>query len=339
MMKKAAFQLSELTEDFFKRVCYIEQMWSSGMGGPGHIIMITETGGEYFLGIEGYDEYNPQYTVPLLEVYKEWNEEKHRNIYCIEKEGWTFCEDFAAIFLIRNDLYEKVNKLYYDTEHRELKNEDCYKLVKCVLKPEGRLARKVFEKTQEAWEQEELERRKAEEAREKVRLTEEDIEWKPLHANNLLSNPIEGTYAFLFKREENGQISGYKWTIVFQRKEITHGRTYKGAPIEAYNLFFNEYSNVIGVLGYRESGYDWRPYDRKSTIQDGVHDYGRFVRSYKTLELAKESVRYRNEWIGWGNVNKENIIRVSTDEQSVAEMERSYDAWMKDKEKESNTEK
>ena len=37
---------------------------------------------------------------------------------------------------------------------------------------------------------------------------------------------------------------------------------------------------------------------------------GRFVRSYKTLEKAKEAVDIRNEWIGWGNVNKKNVYMI-----------------------------
>lgn len=30
------------------------------------------------------------------------------------------------------------------------------------------------------------------------------------------------------------------------------------------------------------------------------HKSGEFVRSYKTLEKAKEAISVRNEWIGWG---------------------------------------
>lgn len=30
------------------------------------------------------------------------------------------------------------------------------------------------------------------------------------------------------------------------------------------------------------------------------HVAGKFVRSYKTLEKAKEAIDIRNEWIGWG---------------------------------------
>lgn len=48
--------------------------------------------------------------------------------------------------------------------------------------------------------------------------------------------------------------------------------------------------------------------------------HGKFVRSYKTLELelAKEAALYRS---GRMDVNMENIVRVSMDEQSIEEME------------------
>lgn len=45
-------------------------------------------------------------------------------------------------------------------------------------------------------------------------------------------------------------------------------------------------------------------FDVKSIIHDGVHSYGKFVCSYKTLELAKDAALYWNECIGWRNENK-----------------------------------
>jgi hypothetical protein len=40
------------------------------------------------------------------------------------------------------------------------------------------------------------------------------------------------------------------------------------------------------------------------------HRAGEFVRSYKDLEKAKEAVGIRNEWVGWGNVNKKNVYMI-----------------------------
>lgn len=332
MINRATFTLSDLTKEFFNKLCYVEQMQSTGLGGAGYILMVTEDGWEYLLGIEGYDEHNPQNTVPLLTPCEKWGEEKYRTVYYIENEGWTYVGDYATDILIRNDIYEKINRLYYDSEHRKLEYGDCYKLLQCVLKPKYGLRRKVYTKTQEKWDEMELEGRKTEEYRKRIALTTEDVEWKPVYVNNLLCNPIVGIYGFLFKRQENGRISGYKWTIVFQYQEITPGKQKMDAPIEAYNLYFKEYRDVAGVLGYRKPGYANQQCYKKSTIQDGVHSYGEFVRSYKTLEFAKEGVIYRNECIGWGNVNLENIIRVSMDEQTIAVMEKEYETEIEKKE-------
>ncbi|MCM1039438.1 MAG: hypothetical protein NC434_08945 [Ruminococcus sp.] len=288
--------------------------------------MITETGQEYFLGIEGYDELSPQDTVPLLATYGGWDWEKGRKIYCIENEGWTYVRNFATDVLIRNDMYEKMNKLYHEKENRKLEYGDCYMLIQRVLGQKSGMDRMVYSKTKEQWDKEELERLKAEEERKRLALAPEEIEWKSLYINNMIQNSIEGTYGFLFKKEKNGEVSGYKWTIVFQYEEFDHCAQKGDAPIERYNLYFKKYKSVSGVLGYKEPNYTGIQCYGKSTIRDGVHSYGKFVRSYSTLESAKEAALYRNGCIGWGNVDLENIVRVSLDEQSIAEMEKDYDA-------------
>lgn len=320
MINYETFTLSDLTKEFFSELCYIEQMWSIGC-----ILMVTENGQEYWLGKEGYDEDNPQNTVPLLATCEKWDKE-------IENNGWTYViSDYDTDILIRNDFYEKMNKLYYDVEHRKLEHEACYQLLQCVLKPKYGLQRKWYTKTLEKWNEKELECRKIEENRKRIALTAKDIEWKPVHISNLLYNSIMGIYGFLFKKQENGKITGYKWTIVFQYQEDydEYEMRKKDAPIEAYNLYFKEYRDVAGVLGYRKPGYSHQQCYTKSTIQDGVHSYGKFVRSYKTLELAKEAVLYRNEY--GGNVNLENIIRVSMDEQTISKMEKHYETKIAEK--------
>ncbi|MCM1048529.1 MAG: hypothetical protein NC433_08895 [Clostridiales bacterium] len=323
------FTLSDLTEELFAALCYVEKEWSSGLGGSGCIRMITETGQEYFLGIEGYDELRPEITVPLLTTYDEWNKEKCRKVYCLEDEGWTYARDFATDVLIRNDIYEKMNKLYYKTENKKLEHGDCYTLILRVLGKENNMNRKVYAKTKEQWDKEEQERLKAEEKRKRLAIAPEDIEWKPLYINNMLQNSVEGIYGFLFKKGKNGEISGYKWTIVFQYEEFDHCARKSNAPIERYNLYFKEYRSVCGVLGYKEPNYSGVQCYTKSAIHDGVHSYGKFVRSYSTLEMAKEAALYRNGCIGWGNVDIENIVRVSLDEQSIAQMEKDYDVGEK----------
>ncbi len=42
--------------------------------------------------------------------------------------------------------------------------------------------------------------------------------------SNILSNPIMGYYTFLYKKQADSSVSGYKWTVVFQpeESEINH---------------------------------------------------------------------------------------------------------------------
>lgn len=328
MENKDVFELSDLTEELLSKVWYVEQVRSSGLGGPGSILIVTEAKEEYLLGIEGYDEREPEKTIALLSKYDKYDKKEMRRRYCAEDNGWTYCNDFATDILIRNDLYEKMNQVYYETEHRELKHEDCYRLLKSVLKLENDMPRKLYKKTWENWDKEEQVGKKHKYEREKLQLGEEDVEWKPLYINNILSNSIMGYYTFLFKKQADGSISGYKWTVLYQSEESEYGLMKNPVTIEAYNLYFKEYRNVAGVLGYREPGHTYWQCYVKSTIQDGVHSYGKFVRSYKTFELAKGAALYLNGSIGWGNVDKNNIIRVSLDEKTIAEMERDFEAKM-----------
>lgn len=283
MENQDVFELSDLTEEFFNKVWYVEQVRSTGMGGPGYIPVITEANEEYLLGIEGYDEHEPEKTIALLSRYDKYDKEEMRKRYRAEDHGWTYCSDFATDILIRNDLYAKMNQVYYETEHRELKHEDCYRLLKFVLKLKNDMPRKVYKKTQEN----------------------------------------------LDKKQADGSISGHKWTVVYQLEESECGLIKNPITIEAYNLYFKEYGNAAGVLGYKKPGHTY--YEQcyvKSTIQDGVHSYGKFVRSYKTFELAKGAALHLNGCSGWGNVDKSNILCVSLDEKTIAEMERDFEVKM-----------
>lgn len=47
-MEKKTFELSDLDEDFWKKVIFINICWSSGMGGAGYLWFITEEKREYY---------------------------------------------------------------------------------------------------------------------------------------------------------------------------------------------------------------------------------------------------------------------------------------------------
>lgn len=147
MENRDVFELSDLTEELFGRIWYVEQVSSTGLGGQGYILMITEEKEEYLLGIEGYDEREPEKTIALLSKCEQYDENEMRKRYRAEDNGWTYCSDFAIDILIRNDLYAKMNQIYYEKEHRELEYEDCYRLLKFVLKLENDMPQKTYKRS------------------------------------------------------------------------------------------------------------------------------------------------------------------------------------------------
>ena len=143
---------------------------------------------------------------------------------------------------------------------------------------------------------------------ERIRIREEDVEWKELYPNNMLDNGLSGYYMLLFRKNRDGSISGCKFTIAFQEEEIMPLRIRSGAPIEAYNLFCRRYFDVTGELQYPEPANELVLMTGDSkTFEDpnGVNDYGDFVRSYRTLEDAKTGALAR---LGWQGINRDTVI-------------------------------
>ena len=144
---------------------------------------------------------------------------------------------------------------------------------------------------------------------ERIRIREEDVEWKNLYPNNMPDNGLSGYYMLLFRGNRDGSIYGCKFTIAFQEEEIMPLRTRSGAQIEAYNLFCKRYLDVTGELQYPEPSNELVLMAGESkTFEDpnGVNDYGDFVRSYRTLEDAKTGALAR---LGWQGINRDTILR------------------------------
>ena len=66
----------------------------------------------------------------------------------------------------------------------------------------------------------------------------------------------------------------------------------------------NDLSNILSVLNSKSENID-------KIYQLVRHNTpGKFIRSYKTLEQAKSAAMVRNEWCGWGNVERKMYIRL-----------------------------
>lgn len=134
---------------------------------------------------------------------------------------------------------------------------------------------------------------------ERKRIKEEHFTWKPVRPNNMAGNPIEGYYALLFMRQQDGKVYGCKWTIIFQKEETQPGLTSQYSKVEAYILFMKRYFDLEDVFDYLKSEtVGSHPYLNSMGPYDGVNDYGDFVRAYRNLEEAKLGAMERCAWQG-----------------------------------------
>jgi hypothetical protein len=126
----------------------------------------------------------------------------------------------------------------------------------------------------------------------------EDLVWKPIYPNNVISNGIEGYYCLILHKMKDGTISGRKYSIMFQYAEHDHGFINRDI-IERYNLFEESYSEIIGNTDYDapKEKFDWRKWqsEDRTFSDDDINNKGSFVRSYDNIEKAKERalIQYR----------------------------------------------
>ena len=128
-------------------------------------------------------------------------------------------------------------------------------------------------------------------------LEPENLVWKPIHSNNIITNDIVGYYALVLNKDLDGRIFGRKYSILFQLEENPayrgEGLLARDAQVELYILFEQSFSDIIGPLEYPEPRPADSPFQdeaqRGITLSDmGMNEYGDFIRAYPTLELAKK---------------------------------------------------
>lgn len=314
---KKTFELSDLDANFWERVIFINIWPTTGMGGPGNIWIITEDKKEYFISFERfpYSETCLGEFTPLLRRKK--NDSGNGYLYEAEENGWRCIEEERL--LLRDDFYDTFMAVYKDEERRMLagwKWGHMPWVARIALGVDGKLECFVEAEAKKLWDEEWIWRKEYEEKRKKQQLTEMYFDWKSIYPNNIKLNGEEGVYALLFKEEDNKTV-GYKFSIVYQREEISPLHYYgTNSRIEAYNLFEKRYDDVQGLLAHLpadnenefEQSIDFTNRFYLNTFSNSeVNSYGRFIRSFSALEEAKAyAVAVTNIR---GYVNKENIIK------------------------------
>ncbi len=293
-----SFTWNDLNETLFDRVACFDIWNPSGMGGPGAIWMYTEDGMVFQIGQEGFeaDWYEIDRIFPFRDTrrYRQYN---------------------SSHIYIRPDLHDALASAMEAYRAHYWHYPVCSQIIWQVLSvPEDTVRRIVYDKTAAVLEREAEERRERDEARKRIKLTADDMEWRDfwyIPSSEDDHYAPNGCYTALYKRNDRGGIEGTMWFILFQVQEagtlyFDEERRLWACEIEAYNIFWNRWRELHAPLSYPPPAGGEAPTDLLTP--------GRFFCSCRTLGDAKKRVAVRNGAIGWGDYTKENRIVPTRDD-------------------------
>ena len=312
MDRTHTFDLQDLDDAFWKSVVFYQIYPSSGMGGPGCLCLVTEDKKMYVLGFEGisFSEFDLGKKFPFFGRKKEYNDRDMID----ETDNRVWKRVLRNIAFVREDIWPAFQATWDNEELVKEKVVFSYSNIPDIVGLAiGAESLERLDYIEWALFREEMNRKMAaiEAEHERNKLTEEHFEWKPFYINNIKSNEQGGWYALLFT-EKDGVISGAKFSIVFQRHQaLLRGHAYVSDQdeIELYHLYKKTYYDVIGPLEYppckdeRQEELWEKKYGDNGTASKGhnlaffdwitlddadVNRYGKFMRSFKSLEEAKE---------------------------------------------------
>lgn len=319
MDRDHTFDLPDLTEDFWKTVVFAQEDPPSGMGGPGCVCLLSKEGKEYIFGFEETPFYKSTELFPIFETTDERIGYRHK--YKAEDHGWKYLEKENA--LIREDILDEYSKAAAEAK-REKENFWHFYAIDLAGRAIGVEHLERYDYIGSVLYRERMDREMAErrKKREKEKLTENEFNWKPMHVNNIPDNSEMGVYALLMRRND-GKIKGVKYSILYQYEEHSPMLIYSDAKVEAYILFYADYDDIIGPWDYHSVSrqecaelygkenhfppelayYDW------ITFSDGdIHNFGRFLRTFQSLEEAKAYAMYYAN-VNSGGINKKTILK------------------------------
>lgn len=330
MNRKKIFDLKDLNDCFWEKVVYFGICYSTGLGGYGNVIMVTEDKKKYDLGFEDlpFSEYRLAENLHPMFAYTDRRENGY-TVYEVEEKGWHRVKDVWELEedFIRDDIYEKFLEIRKNMPWRDSCLEDLVGLalgtenLECFEYIRSRIAREKEAKL--------IKEMNAEHERNK--LLPEHLIWRPMHVNNIRENPICGEASVILSRIHDGLIA-QKFSILFQYEMERPMWIKANAEIESYNLFEKYYDDFYGPEIHPEEWGENREFEdcyfRWICFTDeDLEDYGKFIRSFKTMEEAKEyALCYANansHRIG----NRNTIVRkLSLKEEHKIRIER-YEAY------------
>lgn len=300
MWKSGTFDLNDINETLIDEIVFFD-IGYPGVGQPGAVIFTTKSGDEYIITQEGTRWHIEDIVKLFPNIYEVW--EKSRKMGAKDEYGftainnWKIIPAFAGVFLVRMDYFEKFYSKYQAASESGKEFPCCIARLLFGRGPNAPDERMVYVTNQECWDQKLQEEIAIKREVEKNRLSDTDVPW--MQYNNILR---DGYIKFLIRRNSDGTLSAFRWLIQVQKEEYEEGSHKLDAPIECYNLFLQKYENMDAEL-FNDLENIYSTYVK-------CQETGKFVRSYKNLEKAKAAVSIRNEWIGWGNVDKKNVYMI-----------------------------
>ena len=300
MWKSGTFDLSDINEELIKEIVFLEVTYGA-IGEPGYVVFFTERGDEYVISQNGTSWILDDIVQKFSEIYEAYKNDEGNVIdeYGFKNiRNWVKIPIFSGRLLVRKDYFER----FYDRYKMANKIEKQIPLdiVRNVVGREAGASdkRMVYVKTQESWDMQRQLREMKEKERIENRLSEEEVPW--LEYNDCIG--IKGAIRFWIRRNDDDTYSAYRWCVQEQKEQLEEGCVNITGAVECYNLFLLESDEFnIEIIENFEQLY-------RSFIMN--NKFGKFVRSYKTIEQAKEAASIRNEWIGWGNVDKKNVYMI-----------------------------
>ena len=283
------FGLDDLTESFWGKLVFWHVEYSSPLTGPGFLIMVTNDRKRYLIGFEDLP-FGERCLGEKLNHIFQWS--KDRKKYAIEGNGWKRVRekhDIGEAF-VRDDVYESFMEAYSSEEGAAVCQLD--DIVGLAL---GTKKLEYFTYIRTVKFAERIQ--KLDEERERNKLLPDHLKWKPLFVNNIKSNGQCGEYAVLITKTDDNYRVG-KFTILFQKQQSSPMHVEPDKEPECYILFEKPYYDVYGPACYPENGdeedvfgcsYQMRAFLKWISFDEAdMHDCGRFIRCFKTLEEAKE---------------------------------------------------
>lgn len=177
MWKSGTFELEDINETLINEIVFFDISYP-GMGDPGCVIFITRSGDEYIISQQGTDWHLADIVKLFPDIYEVWKNQENgaKDEYGFTAiNNWKIIPEFAGVFFVRTDFFEKFNFKYQAASASE-KEFPC-SIARLLFGRESYAPdeRMVYAKNQECWNQDIQEEIAGKREIEKNRLSDTDV--------------------------------------------------------------------------------------------------------------------------------------------------------------------